>query len=270
MSNPPVTILIVNYRTPEVTRLCLRLLRRHTDPALARVLVIDNGSADTSLDYLRSLRWIGLLERAPEPGERVAAAHARALDFGLAQVDTPFVLSLHTDSFVRDPGWLPFLLAPFEGDPKLAGVGSWKLEQRPPWSRALKAVERGVQRVTFPLLGRGYGQLEGLGDNWYYLRSHCALYRTAPLRTYGLGFADGGMVAGKLMHRRLTELGYAMRFLPSSVLSRHLLHVNHATMVLNPELGADRRTIAKGRRRLARILADLDAGRVLADSSLDA
>jgi hypothetical protein len=78
------------------------------------------------------------------------------------------------------------------------------------------------------------------------------------------------MVAGKMLHRRLLELGYGMRFLPAAALSRHLVHANHATMVLNPELGATPRTIRKGRRRLSRILAELDAAAVLADPRLDA
>ncbi len=270
MAGPDVTILVPNYRTPQVTRLCLRLLRRHTDPARAAVIVIDNDSGDESLDYLRSLGWIRLIERTPVSGEPVAKAHARALDLGLAAVDTPCVLSIHTDTFVCRGDWLDVLLAPL-GDPAVAGVGSWKLERRPPLQRWAKAVERQVQRAVFPLIGRGHGRLEGLGDNWFYLRSHCALYRTAPLREHGLRFDDGdaNTPAGKMMHRRLEDLGHRMVFLPGERLSRHLVHVNHATMVLNPQLGARRRTIAKGERRLRRILADLDAAQVLGDASLD-
>jgi len=267
---PDVTILIPNYRTPEVTRLCLRLLRRHTDPARAAVIAIDNGSGDESLDYLRSLSWIRLIERTPVPAESVAKAHARALDLGLAAVETPYVLSIHTDTFVCRDDWLDALLAPM-ADAAVAGVGSWKLERRPPVQRWVKAVERRVQRLVFPLIGRGYGKLEGLGDNWFYLRSHCALYRTAPLREHDLAFDEGDLYtpAGKMMHRRLEELGYRMVFLPGEDLSRYLVHVNHATMILNPELGARRRTIVQGGRRLRRVLAELDADRVLRDESLD-
>ncbi|NBC34010.1 MAG: glycosyltransferase [Alphaproteobacteria bacterium] len=268
---PEVTILVPNYRTPEVTRLCLRLLRRHTDPARARVVVIDNDSADDSLDYLRSLDWITLLERKARGTEAVAKAHARALDLGLAAVETPYVLSIHTDTFVRRDDWLDMLLAPFARDPALAGVGSWKLEMRPWLQRWAKAAERQVQRLVFPLIGKGYGKLEGLGDNWYYLRSHCALYRTDPVRQSGLGFdaGDDHTPAGKLLHRRLEEQGWRMVFLPGERLSRYLVHVNHATMVLNPDLGAKTRTIRTGQRRLARIRAELGADAVLADTSLD-
>lgn len=271
MKVPDVTILVPNFRTLEVTRLCLRLLRRHTDAARVRVVVIDNNSADESLDYLRSLGWITLIERRPEGHEAVAKAHARALDLGLETVDTPYVLSIHTDTFVRRDDWLDVLLAPVARDPAVAGVGSWKLEMRPWPQRWAKAVERRVQRLVFPLIGKGFGKLEGLGENWYYLRSHCALYRTDLVRRSGLGFdaGDDHTPAGKMLHRRLEEQGWRLVFLPGERLSRYLVHVNHATMVLNPDLGARARTIRIGQRRLARIRAELGADAVLADSSLD-
>lgn len=272
MAGPEVTILVPNYKTPQVTRLCLRLLRRHTDPARARVIVVDNDSADDSIAYLRTLGWIRLIERSPVPGESVAKAHARALDLGLAEVDTPFVLSIHTDTFVRRADWLDALLAPMRRDETAAGVGSWKLEPRPPLKRAAKQAERMLQSIIFPLIGRGYGKIEGLGDNWYYLRSHCALYRTAPLHDHRLQFDDGddNTPAGKMMHRRLEALGYRMVFLSSGQLLDYIVHVNHATMVLNPDLGARRRTIVKGRERLDAIFKRLEAERVLEDASLDA
>lgn len=269
MADPEVTILVPNNRTPELTRLCLRLLRRHTDPARAVVCAIDNDSGDDSVAYLRSLEWIRLIERKGVPGESVAEAHARALDLALAEVATRYVLSIHSDTLVRHSGWLDTLIGEIEGDPRIGGVGSWKLEERPILQRLAKAAERQVQRVVFPLIGRGHGKLEGLGDNWYYLRSHCALYRMAPLRDHGLGFADGGMVAGKMMHRRLVDLGYKMVFLPAAAMRRQIAHVNHATMVLNPQLGADRRTIVKGKRRIERVFAELGAAQILADDSLD-
>ena len=98
MQEPLVTILIPNYKTPDLTKLCLRLIRRFTDLRLAKVLVIDNDSKDASLDYLRTLKWIELLERPAVAGESGAMAHSRALDLALARVKTPYVLSIHTDT----------------------------------------------------------------------------------------------------------------------------------------------------------------------------
>ena len=270
MNGPDVTIIVVNYRTPELTRLCLRLLRKHTDPARARVIVVDNGSADASTDYLRGLSWITLIERTPAPDERIGLAHGRAVDTALDRVDTPFALLIHTDTFVRHAGWLDVLTGPM-ADPKVGGVGSWKLELRAPWQRAAKQVERAAQRIVFPLIGKGYGKLEGLGDNYYYLRSHCALYRMAPVRELGLRMvrAEEKMPPGKRLHRQMEEAGWTMVFLPARTLMRSVIHADHATMILNPDLGMKPAQRARGLKRLQRVMDDLGADAILKDDSLD-
>jgi len=45
-----VTILIPNYKTPELTKLCLRLIRKHTDSDKIHVIVIENDSNDSSIE----------------------------------------------------------------------------------------------------------------------------------------------------------------------------------------------------------------------------
>jgi len=271
-AGPRVTVLVPNYRTPALTRLCLRLLRKHTPRDAIAVTVVDNDSGDESTDYLRALRWITLIERPKIEGEPPWLAHANALDLAFDRVETPYVLSIHTDTLVRDPAWLDFLLAPLEGDPNIAGVGSWKLEvgERGWWRRALKSVERRVQLALLPLLGKGVGKVEGYGENYLYLRSHCALYRTDLLRAHGLRFAEGGLPAGKAMHRRLEQLGHRLVFLEAGALGAHVLHVNNATMVLNREFGGTSRFRDRGLRRIETALALVDAKSVLADEALDA
>lgn len=269
MNIPSVTILVPNFRTPELTRICLRLLRKHTRPGLATVIAIDNGSNDASLDYLRELQWIQLIERRPVDGESVGMAHARALDLGLECVETPFVLSIHTDTLVYHPRWLEFLLERIEGAQPSAAVGSWKLEQKPLYRRALKQAETFVQSRIFPAIGKGSGQIEGEGDNFYYLRSHCALYRMSLIRQYGLSFAQGEDTAGRQMYRSLVEKGHNTVFLPAEILGRYLLHVNHATMVLNPQLGSSTRSVKTGSRRIRAALSRVDAEAILRDSALD-
>ncbi len=269
MSSPEVSILIPNYKTPDLTKICLRLIRKSTDPDRIEVIVIDNDSRDASLDYLRSLEWIRLIERTTVPGETVGQSHARALDLGLEQVNTPYVLSIHTDTLVHDPDWLDFLLQHIERSPRIAGVGSWKLETKPLMQRSFKRIEQAVQTIIFPLLGKGDGQIEGRGSNFYYLRSHCALYRTELIRRHQLSFSQGDDTAGKMMHKALLNAGYEMVFLPPATLLRYLYHANHATMVLNPELGSSSRSIRRGARRIEKAMERIDARTILADESLD-
>lgn len=270
-----VTILIPNYKTVELTKLCLRLIRKYTDPMIAKVIVIDNDSQDASTEYLRTLSWIELIERKAIAGELPALSHARALDLGLERVTTPYVLSIHTDTLVKHPKWLEFLLSAIEKKSSIAGVGSWKLESRVFWRHALKVIERQWQLMYFRVRGKTNHQIEGVGENFYYLRSHCALYRTPLLKHYRINFAGDdtltqpNMHVGKEMHRRLVNLGYEMVFLPSENLIKYIEHINHATMILNPEFNMRKKGVKQGLKRIEKSLQQFDVKKVLMDSSLD-
>ncbi|MCD6038641.1 MAG: hypothetical protein K0S27_41 [Gammaproteobacteria bacterium] len=269
MTTPQVTILIPNYKTLELTTLCLRLIRKHTDPSLANIIVIDNASHDASLDYLRSLKWIQLIERQQIPGESPSLSHARALDLALNYVTTPYVLSIHTDTLVRNNKWLPFLLGEINRDDNIAGVGSWKLESKPLHKHVLKSLERWGQVLYYRLIQKKNHALEGVDHNHYYLRSHCALYRMDLLKKYQLTFADEGEVAGKAMHRKLIHRHHKMVFIPSSVLLKYMDHINHATTILNPMLSRREKSVEKGMRRIQKNLERFNASAILQNTSLD-
>ena len=69
MSQPgKAAICIVNYKTLDFTRLCLRSIRKFTRYP-HEVTVVDNDSQDESLEYLKSLEWIRLLERPRRPDD---------------------------------------------------------------------------------------------------------------------------------------------------------------------------------------------------------
>ena len=244
-------------------------MRRDGIAKSSKIIVIDNDSQDDSLEYLRQLSWIELIERKAISDESPVMSHSHALDLALERVTTPFVLSIHTDTLVKHPKWLEFLLAHIERRPTIAGVGSWKLESKPFWRRSLKLFERYAQLVYYQLSGNSKHPIEGVGENYYYLRSHCALYRTDLLKKFNLHFSDGDMVAGKAMHRALVDAGYEMIFLASDVLIRYLDHVNHATTVLNPHLSHHHNSVSKGLRRIEKSLASVRASDVLADVGLD-
>lgn len=269
MTGKEVTILVPNYRTPDITKICMRLLRRHTDFSKAHVIVIDNGSADASLDYLRTLDWIELIERQPEADDTPPLSHSRALDLALAQVKTPYVLSIHTDTFVRRPEWLDVMLAHFAKDDRLAGVGSWKLESKTTLQRWGRLFEQAWKTVWLKLSGRRTFRAERFDDSLHYLRSHCAMYRTDVIRALGTSFADGRKSAGCVMHHKMVAAGYRMQFLDSVELGQYVDHLNHATMILNPELGSSAGNVRRGGKRLKDRLRGIDADAILADGSLD-
>jgi hypothetical protein len=268
MTKQLVTILVPHYKTLKLTKLCLRLIRKHTDLNKAHVIVIDNDSQDESTEYLRTLPWIEFIERRNIPGDPPPVSHGLALDLALERIKTPYVLSIHTDTLIKRKDWLEYILKHIEDKPNVAGVGSWKLESKPWHKRVLKHIERVWQRFWFKITGKKH-RLRGIGDNKYYLRGHCSIYRMDLIKKYGLTFADGRVNPGEVMHHKLVKHGHDMLFLPSETLGQYVDHVNHATVVLNPKLGSRKKTIDQGLKRIQKVMDQLQAKQVLADDNLD-
>ena len=89
---PVITVIVPNYKTLDLTKLCLRSLRKYTDCSRIKVLVVDNDSNDESVEYLRTLDWITLVERKTT-GESGPVMHAKALDMAMDMVDTELVFN---------------------------------------------------------------------------------------------------------------------------------------------------------------------------------
>jgi GT2 family glycosyltransferase len=269
MRTAGVTITIPHYQTEELVRVCLRSIRKYTAMPY-RVIVVDNGSEDGSLAYLRSVTWITLIERGGEVIKPGAWAHGSALDIGLKHADTEFFLALHSDVFIRREGWLDRLAEPFQQSPTVACAGAGKLEMPSSLHRVLKKVETFLkQKRASGGRGAGPGNDQPQPE---YVRTTCALYRTAVLRQEGLSFmplAERGWTSGQALYYALVQRGYDTRFISPEELGKDVDHVNHGTMVLNPSLGARKRTIAKGMHALRNKLDDERVRSILKDSGLD-
>jgi len=286
------TICVANYKTPEFTRLCLRSIRKFTKYPY-EVIVVDNNSQDESLEYLRRLGWIRLIERCSKAGEPGGGfAHAAALDLGLENCNTEFFVSIHSDTFVKKAGWLTELISYFgnneNNEPRItsdeprvtsiACVGSGKIELTPPSFCFAKAVQRGrilLKKATdFRTLARKLlREPDPIGKFRYYNRTICCLYRTDILRRENLSFLmdrDKGLTGGKKLYFELVDRGYRTAELPSAVMGRYVCHLAHATQVVNPEeFTLRKRTIKKCNRLVDEVLSLATVQSILADGSLD-
>lgn len=261
------TIGIVNYKTLDFTRLCLRTIRKFTHYPY-EVIVIDNDSRDSSLEYLQSLPWIRLIQRPGQAGESGARAHAVALDLALENCHTEFFISLHSDTFIRQANWLDELIGYFRADPRIACVGSGKLENTALWRQWLKKAtdvrtfRRRLRRAPDPL-----------GLYRYYNRTICSLYRTDVLKQEQLSFTMDqalGLTAGQRLYFELVDRGYGTVELPSAVMRRYVIHLAHATQVLNDdEFHLRRSTVRKCRRLIGGVMDDPLFREVRSDASLD-
>ena len=268
MDKPVVTICVVNYKTLDLTRLCLRSIRKYTRYPY-KVLVIDNRSQDESTDYLKSLGWIQFVERTDETTDSSGGyAHAAALDMGLSMCDTEFFMAMHSDTLVHKSGWLTELMSYFEDNEKVACVGAGKCELTPTWNLWLKKM---TDFKTFKrqLLRRP----DPIGMHRYYNRTVCSIYRTDVLKNENLSFLmdrEKGLTVGKKLYFELVDRGYPTVELSDRVMKQSLWHLAHATQVLNAdEYNLRNRTLYKTRRLLDKIMNSGQVRQIMAENSLD-
>lgn len=261
------TICIVNYKTLDFTRLCLRSIRKFTNYP-CRVVVIDNNSQDQSLQYLKTLEWIDLVQRDTENDISGGYAHAAAMDQGLRNCDTEFFISMHSDTFVKKDNWLTELISHFNNNKNISCVGSGKIELTPKWRTWLKKAtdlrtfKRKLLRVPDPL-----------GKFRYYNRTICCLYRTDILHRQNLSFLadrEKGLTSGKKMYFELLDQGYKTVELSPEIMAGYIIHIAHATQVINPGEFTLRNKTKRKCHRLVNKIMSLDLVRdILADDNLD-
>lgn len=231
--------------------------------------MVDNGSKDDSLDYLRSLDWIKLIERPEESPSNWPRNVFTAWDRGLEEATGDFYVTMHSDVFVKADDWLdPFLREMRAGEP-VAGAGAWKLELENPLYAWQKRVLGEITANIKHWLGRKPKSQWGTG---HYPRDYCAMYRTATLRAHHLHFdplpgAGGG---GRTIARMIWDAGYETRMIPLPELARRIVHIAHGTAAVTPEKPLKRRQPQrKVEKRAAALFATPWVRALLADESLD-
>jgi len=97
---PGTTIVVVNFNTVDLLKVTVPAIRRFTPPSV-QLMIVDNGSDDGSVDWLRKqrsdLRPVLL---------KTNLGHGRALDIGISRATTSRVLLLDSDAFPIVDGWV--------------------------------------------------------------------------------------------------------------------------------------------------------------------
>lgn len=118
MNRSKLTIAIVNYKTREALRECLRSLGRVEDEADIQLIVVDNASGDGSVEMLtRDFPTVVVIPNSQNLG------FAGAINQAFAYCNSPFFAILNPDTWVAR-GTLSRLLMAFDRDPKIAVVGA--------------------------------------------------------------------------------------------------------------------------------------------------
>ena len=236
-----VAVVIVNYRTPDLTKHCLAALGRERDrlPKL-RAVIVDGGSGDESADVLENAvadptcgGWVSFIPLAINGGYGWANNQA-ILTLAREQNPPEFVHILNPDAEVRD-GAVAHLINELLTHPKCGAAGSKLLA---PSGREVSSAFR------FPSIGRelvagaqsdALGQLLGVAPtvvssnqstevDW--VSGASVMFRAETLRHVGL-FDDGFFLyfeEVELMHRMKTK-GWGVRHVPQSL----VVHIEGAS-----------------------------------------
>lgn len=131
------TFLVVNFRTLPHTRACIETVRSHY-PTVS-LLVVDNGSADDSTEYLQQLASEDAATSVLLNAENLY--HGPALHQGMVEIATSHVFLLDSDCEVIKGGFLEPLLERFDANPLLYAIGKrgwtnwhgyWPVDERQP------------------------------------------------------------------------------------------------------------------------------------------
>jgi glycosyltransferase involved in cell wall biosynthesis len=225
------SIALVNYKTPEVTKLCLELLQKVIDVNKVPVWVVDNDSKDESLVYLKSLSWIKLIERKPVLNEHGFMAHGRALDLILEQVNTDYLLLMHTDTLIYDAEIIQHMLEELSKNKKAAAIGCLEQVHRSRlatvWRVAIRAVKYYSRRLKVVL---GIGTREPRLFYEIYLKSFCTLWNVDIVKRHQMRFAMIERIPGYEMQDQLRQLGYAFLSIPPQQMFQYLDHIEAGTV----------------------------------------
>ena len=110
-----VTVVIVNWNSLPFARVTLEAVRSMSPPG-TQVLVVDNGSSDGSVNYLRTLPGVRVIRLPTNVG------HGAALDVGAALVETEFMAVLDVDAFPISNSWLDEPLEALRSGADVAGA----------------------------------------------------------------------------------------------------------------------------------------------------
>lgn len=226
-----LSIALVNYKTPEVTRLCLELLHQAIDVNKVPVWVVDNDSRDESLAHLKSLDWIHLIERQPVANEHGFMAHGRALDMILEQVDTDYLLLMHTDTLIYDAGIIRSMLETLAKHKNAAAIGCLEQVNRTRlatvWRVAIRAVKYYFRKFKVAV---GISTREPRLFYEVYLKSFCTLWNVNVIKQHQMRFAMVERIPGYEMQDQLRQLGYDFLTIPPQQMFQYLDHIEAGTV----------------------------------------
>ncbi|WP_248750595.1 glycosyltransferase [Pseudomonas sp. MWU15-20650] len=238
------SIVLVNYKSLELTKTCLAFLRDALQGENPPVFVVDNNSGDASTDYLRTVNWINLIERKPERREAGNIAHGRALDLALGKVETEYIFLLHTDTFIYDPDIFALMISQCTAQRDVAAVGCVEQLDRGFIRSAWRVTSRFFKHYTRrSLLALGVNARAPKPYRETHLKSFCTLWNARLIKRHGFHFQMDGRNPGYELQDRMTALNYKIGLLSPRKMFRYLDHIQSGTVSAMGGYSTDHRRV---------------------------
>lgn len=269
VAKPKITICIPHWQVGRYMTICLRSIRKHSARYNLDVLVVDNGSKDASLDYLRSLSWIRMIERPEEVHTNWPANVFTAWDLGIRNTDAPYFITMHSDVFIKSDRWLDPLLREIESRPTIGAAGAWKLNIENAFYQWQKQVV-GFASAKIKMLFGSRRHVEW--KQGYYPRDYCAMYRRDAILKGNMTFGGihGYQAGSHSIAQQLLNAGYEMGMIPVDEMAQHIVHIAHGTAAIAPEKPLNhRRAQKKVERKVANFFKERWVMALEADATLD-
>lgn len=120
MSAPVCDLIVLVWNRLDETRQCVASLLHHTDVS-SRLLLVDNGSAEDTAEWLRTVRPAGHIAEVQVLHSNVNEGYARGMNRGLRAASAPYACLLNNDIVVTT-GWLSEMLAVANSDARIGLV----------------------------------------------------------------------------------------------------------------------------------------------------
>ena len=247
-NNSPIsTILIPHYQTPDSIKLCLRSIRKYESTSCI-VRVLDNGSKDSSIAYLRKLSWIELIETGIE--NDTWTSHFNSLNMAVHNITTPYFMIMHSDTYIHHSGLLEFLIS-LLNKKNAACIGPNR------------------QTIPGPCGLSVYRRIRGLYTRKYgagvpRIRSLCTLYKTDVFKTVNAEFYTSRKredITYKA-NAMLVSANQRIVALSEVAMGRFIFHKGDTTQITNKTFAHNRtkhdnaHTCFMARREIQQIMAD--------------
>ncbi|MCC2978227.1 glycosyltransferase family 2 protein [Sphingomonas sp. PL-96] len=112
----PLSVIIVNYRTPDLTIKCVRSLLHHGIATPEDIIVVENASGDDSMEVLRPALNCTLVQATENGG------YGAGVNLGMQQARHDLVLCLNPDTYFTDSDVLNVGRI-FDAEPSLGLLG---------------------------------------------------------------------------------------------------------------------------------------------------